>query len=617
MTSSSPAPRSHDALGPGDGVEAGRLAAALDDDLPGGLGRRGGGARIDRDDDRLAPEPAGAPRDERRVGDGRGVERDLVGAGPQDVAHLVDGPHAAADGQRDERPARRPLDDVEQRAAPLGRGRDVEEDELVGALGRVALGQLGRIALVDEVDEAGALDDAAVGDVEAGDDAAAEHQAARTSRHEVGEQAQAVGAAPLGVELDAEQRPAGDRRRRTAGRARSSARTASLGGAAGGRAGVRVDEVEVGAVGDAVEQRVLARALDLVPADVRAGSGRPRGATVRPGEHAERRRAVLVAALEQELQAEADAEERPVGAPATRGSARRGRARSRRAIAGAAAPTPGHDERVGAARAPRRRGRRATSAPDGRQRLLDADEVAGAVVDDGDARSRPVIRASPWSRRRPSRRGSGSQATRSARPSALNAASARWWSLRPVPRRWSVAPGGPRERLERVLDELERQAADALAAERQVDDRVRPAADVDDGRRERLVHRDGAVAEPADPGAIAERLGERGTRGRARRPRPCGARRPGGRRRPGSRGRTGRGGRASRAGGRRSRSRCRSPVWPAPSRPSVTVMSVSRGRPGDRHAAALARPDRRASPSGVVMRRSPRARARSARARQR
>ena len=42
----------------------------------------------------------------------------------------------------------------------------------------VALGELGRVALVDEVDEAGALDDAAVGDVEARDHAAAEHQAA-------------------------------------------------------------------------------------------------------------------------------------------------------------------------------------------------------------------------------------------------------------------------------------------------------------------------------------------------------------------------------------------------------------------------------------------------------
>ena len=105
---------------------------------------------------------------------------DLVGAGAENRPHLVDAPHAATDRQRDERPASGPLDDLEQRGAALGGGRDVEEDELVGAFGCVARGELGRIALVDEVDEAGALDDPAGRHVEARDHAAAEHQA-RTS----------------------------------------------------------------------------------------------------------------------------------------------------------------------------------------------------------------------------------------------------------------------------------------------------------------------------------------------------------------------------------------------------------------------------------------------------
>ena len=74
-----------------------------------------------------------------------------------------------------------------------------------------------------------------------------------------------------------------------------------------------------------------------------------------------------------------------------------------------------------------------------------------------------------------------------------------------------MAPAVRANDFEGVLDELERQAADPLAAERQVDDGVRPAADVDDGRGEGLVHRHGAVAEPGDPGTIAERLGEGGT----------------------------------------------------------------------------------------------------------
>ena len=52
------------ALGPGDGVEPGRLAAALDDDLPGGSARSAAvGARVDRDDDRLPAEARRAAAD--------------------------------------------------------------------------------------------------------------------------------------------------------------------------------------------------------------------------------------------------------------------------------------------------------------------------------------------------------------------------------------------------------------------------------------------------------------------------------------------------------------------------------------------------------------------------
>src|SRR5439155_704254 len=123
-------------------------------------------------------EPRRTVGDELGVGHGRRVERDLVGARPEHVAHLVDGAHAAADRQRDERAAGRPLDDVEERGPPLGRGGDVEEADLVGALACISLGELGRIALVDEVDEPGPLDDPPVHDVEARDDASAEHQPA-------------------------------------------------------------------------------------------------------------------------------------------------------------------------------------------------------------------------------------------------------------------------------------------------------------------------------------------------------------------------------------------------------------------------------------------------------
>ncbi len=57
------------------------------------------------------------------------------------------------------------------------RGRNVEEDELVGAGGVVEPGLLHRVARVHEVDELDALHHAPVVDVETGDDALGEHGA--------------------------------------------------------------------------------------------------------------------------------------------------------------------------------------------------------------------------------------------------------------------------------------------------------------------------------------------------------------------------------------------------------------------------------------------------------
>src|SRR3546814_19349418 len=53
-------------------------------------------------------------------------------------------------------------------------GADVEEAKLVGACGVIGARGLDRIARVAEVDEIDPLDDAAVGDVEAGNDADAD-----------------------------------------------------------------------------------------------------------------------------------------------------------------------------------------------------------------------------------------------------------------------------------------------------------------------------------------------------------------------------------------------------------------------------------------------------------
>ena len=66
-------------------------------------------------------------------------------------------------------------DHVEQSAAVLVAGGDVEEAQLVGAGRVIGHRALDRIAGVAQVDELHALDDAAVLDVEAGDDADLKH----------------------------------------------------------------------------------------------------------------------------------------------------------------------------------------------------------------------------------------------------------------------------------------------------------------------------------------------------------------------------------------------------------------------------------------------------------
>ena len=141
---------------------------------------------VDRDHDALLAEFFGAFLDELAAGHRGGVDRDLVGAGAQQRADVVDGAHAAADRQRHEAGLRRAPDHVEHDAAVLmGRG-DVEEAELVGAGGVIGDRRLHGIAGVAQVDEVDALDDPAVLDVEAGDHADLEHLYLHLFRSRIG-----------------------------------------------------------------------------------------------------------------------------------------------------------------------------------------------------------------------------------------------------------------------------------------------------------------------------------------------------------------------------------------------------------------------------------------------
>ena len=123
-----------------------------------------------------APKWAASSSSSSRPRQRRGVDRDLVGAGVQHRLGVLDRADAAADREGDEDVVGRAPGQLDDRLALLVRGGDVEEDQLVGALGVVALGQLDRVARVAQADEVGALDDAPGVDVEAGDDSLQDHR---------------------------------------------------------------------------------------------------------------------------------------------------------------------------------------------------------------------------------------------------------------------------------------------------------------------------------------------------------------------------------------------------------------------------------------------------------
>src|SRR5450759_426472 len=195
-------------------------------------------------------------------------------------------------------------------------------------------------------------------------------------------------------------------------------------------------EVEVRAVGDALEERVRPDRLDRIPADV-GQRGRVQECDRSAGKQAKRLCVGLVAGVEEELEAQADAEARPAGSdPVTKRLEQAVFAQVIHCRPGG--PNTGHDDRVHVGES-RRFGGHDNVGPNRCQGLADADHVRGAVIEDRDLDrathpSVPLVEAGPW------RRGSTVTAAHSARPSALKAASARWWSFRPRPLRLSVTP---------------------------------------------------------------------------------------------------------------------------------------------------------------------------------
>ncbi|KAA8637014.1 hypothetical protein FZN37_004328 [Enterobacter hormaechei] len=109
-------------------------------------------------------------RHELRIRHRRGVHADLVRTGIEQPSHIFQRTHTAAHRQRNEHLRRHRFNDAQHQVAPVGRGRDVEEGDFVGALLVVAACDFYGVAGVAQFDKVDALDHPAVGHVQAGDD---------------------------------------------------------------------------------------------------------------------------------------------------------------------------------------------------------------------------------------------------------------------------------------------------------------------------------------------------------------------------------------------------------------------------------------------------------------
>ena len=208
--------------------------------------------------------------------------------------------------------------------------------------------------------------------------------------------------------------------------------------------------------------------VERVPADVRnldgvslASAAQAVAAARRAGRGPGQLRRFL-AALEQPLHAETDAEQRPAFADAGRGWPSIHSRVERRG--GAEVADARHDDAASRPTMSAGDAGTNTSAPMAASAFLHRGQVAGAVVDERD-HSSSIAHSSPFvlGSIRASRL-SFAQATRSARANALNTASILWWLERPyITFTWTLARAPMREALEEVVDQLGLQIADAAA----------------------------------------------------------------------------------------------------------------------------------------------------------
>src|SRR5262249_14502546 len=151
-----------------------RHPAAVDVDLPDGAPVALHPPWVNVDDGGAVAEFAGHLGNQLRRADRGGVDADLFGTGLDQPRGILQRADAAADGEGHEDLFGNAPHHVEHNLPALVAGADVEEDQLIGAVGLVAAGDLDGVAGVAELEEVDALDHAATVHIQAGDDALGE-----------------------------------------------------------------------------------------------------------------------------------------------------------------------------------------------------------------------------------------------------------------------------------------------------------------------------------------------------------------------------------------------------------------------------------------------------------
>ena len=166
-------PEASHPLGPLHNIEARVLAASLHIHIPAaGIATTG----INGHDDALAAELIGPLSHQLRPPHRRGVETHLVGTGPQQLGNPFNGADATANRERNRDRFSCATHHVDQGAAPLMAGCDVEENEFIRPCPAVTASQLHWIAGIAQANEIDTFHHPSPGDIQARNQTQSNHR---------------------------------------------------------------------------------------------------------------------------------------------------------------------------------------------------------------------------------------------------------------------------------------------------------------------------------------------------------------------------------------------------------------------------------------------------------